>query len=52
MVEENNTPAEEETAAEETLFERAMRKLADAESVLYASAENKNSLDGAIGREL
>lgn len=51
MVEENNTPAEP-TTTEETPFERAMRKLADAESVLYATAENKNSLDGAIGREL
>jgi hypothetical protein len=51
MVEENNTPAEP-TTAEETPFERAMRKLADAESVLYATAENKNQLDGAILREL
>ena len=51
MVEENNTPVEE-TTTEEPLFERAMRKLADAENVLYATAENKNKLDGAILREL
>jgi hypothetical protein len=50
MSEENNTPVEE--TVEETLFQRAMRKLADAESVLYAEAENKNQLDGAILREL
>ena len=51
MSEPNNTPAEP-TATEETPFERAMRKLADAESALFANAENKNSLDGAILREL
>ena len=51
MAEENNTPVES-TPAEETQFERAMRKLADAESALYANSQNKNKLDGAIGQEL
>ena len=51
MAEENNTLVEP-TTAEETQFERAQRKLADAESVLFAKPQNKNSLDGAIGQEL
>lgn len=52
MVEENSTPEPVETPVEETLFERAQRKLAETESALYAKPENKNSLDGAILREL
>lgn len=52
MVEENNTPEPVETPQEETIFERAMRKLADTESALYAKPENKNLFDGIILREL
>lgn len=51
MADENNTPVE---PTEETPFERAQRKLAEAESALFAPAQknNKHPLDGAIGQEL
>jgi hypothetical protein len=50
MSEENNTPVEE------TLDQRAQRKLADAESALFAAPEKTNNgainLDGAILKEV
>lgn len=54
MSEENNTPVEE--TVEETLDQRAQRKLADAESALFAALPNTNNgainLDGAILQEM
>ena len=50
MAEENNTPVEE------TVEERAKRKLADAENPLFAPPSSDNSkykqFDGAIGQVL
>jgi hypothetical protein len=48
MSDQDNTPVEE------TVLERAKRKLADAESALFGTppVSNKNQFDGAIGREI
>lgn len=50
MAKETNTPVE----PVETPFERAQRKLAEAENALFAppQKDNKHPLDGAIGQEL
>ena len=54
MSEENNTPVEE--TVEETVDQRARRKLADAESVLFsnppADQNAASKFDGAIGHEV